>query len=130
MVPALLALILAAPLAGCGSDDFANDPRPPAPIAVAANIDAGKVAISPDNFGAGLVIFSVANSSEATVRFTLIGPKRATTSEIEPGQPASLEITLPEGDYRAGAAGAPSVEPARFTVAKERPSSDDKLLLP
>jgi hypothetical protein len=128
--PALIGLILAASLAGCGSSDFANDPRPPALIAVAANIDADKVAISPDNFGAGLVNFSVANSTDATVRLKLSGPKRATTDEIRPGQPDSFQINLPEGDYRAIATGDAGVSPGRFTVAKERPSSDDKLLLP
>lgn len=128
--PAVASLIVTALLAGCGSSDFANDPRPPAPIKVAAKIDADRVAVSPNNFGAGLVTFSVANSSDATVRLELSGPAHASTSEIKPGEPGYLQVQLPEGDYQASAVGEASAKPASFTVAKERPSSDDKLLLP
>ncbi len=117
-------------LAGCGSSESIEAPRPAPPIEVAAKIDAKRVAISPNNFGAGLVTFSVANSSDAAVRLELSGPKRASTGEIKPGQPGYLKVELPEGDYQASAAGAAGAEPASFTVAKGRPSSDDKLLLP
>jgi hypothetical protein len=127
---AVLGLLAAAAVAGCGSDGSLEGNRPPAPIEVAAKIDAGKVAVAPDNFGAGDVNFTVANFSDSTVRFELEGPKRASTSEIKPGEPASLQIQLPEGDYEASAVGDASARPARFTVAKQRPSSDGRLLLP
>ncbi|MGH2964512.1 MAG: hypothetical protein ACRDMH_03895 [Solirubrobacterales bacterium] len=127
---AALGLVAAAALAGCGSSDFANNPRPSAPIQVAAKIDANRVAISPSNFGAGVVTFTVSNFSKATVRLTLSGPKRATSSDIPPGQPGSLDIELPEGRYRASVEGNPGSQPASFTVGAGRPSSDNKLLLP
>jgi hypothetical protein len=127
---ALAGLVATVLLAGCGSSDSLTGTRPPAPIAVAAKIDANRVAVSPDNFGAGLVTINVANFSDATVRLELSGPRRASTSEIRPGQPGFLKIELPEGDYRASAAGVAGARPASFTVAERRPSSDDKLLLP
>ncbi len=125
-----LGLLIAVAAAGCGSDGSFEGNRPPAPIQVAAKIDADKVAISPDNFGAGDVNFAVSNFSSSTVRLELEGPTRATTAEIKPGEPGSLQVNLPEGDYQASAVGDAGAEPGRFTVAKERPSSDGKLLLP
>ncbi len=127
---AALALALAASVAACGSSSFPNDPRPPAPIDVAAKIDANRVAVSPDSFGAGLVTFSVANFSKSPVRFEISGPKHATTAEIKPGQPGSLQVELPQGAYRAQATGLGAARPASFTVGRKRPSSENKLLLP
>jgi hypothetical protein len=128
--PAVVGLLVTALLAGCGSSESIKEPRPASPIEVAAKIDANRVAISPNNFGAGLVTFSIANSSDATVRLELNGPKQASTGEIKPGRPGYLKVELPEGDYQASAAGAAGAAPASFTVAEGRPSSDDKLLLP
>ena len=127
---AALGAVVAATVAGCGSDDSFQGNRPPAPIEVAATIDADKVAVSPDNFGAGKVTINVSNFSESTVRFELEGPKRASTSAIKPGEPGYLQVVLPEGEYEASATGEAGATPARFTVAEERPNSDGKLLLP
>jgi hypothetical protein len=128
---AALAAFAALAAAGCGSnEDAIKAPRPAAPIQVAAKIDAERVAVSPNNFGAGLVTFTVPNSSKSTVRLALSGPKRAITSEIKPGQSGSLAIQLPEGRYRASVEGNPRAQPATFTVGATRPSSDSKLLLP
>jgi hypothetical protein len=123
-------VIAAAAAAACGSSDSITAPRPTSPIEVAAKIDANRVAISPDNFGAGVVTFSVSNFSKSTVRLALSGPKRAITTEIKPGQPGSLQVQLTEGKYRASAEGNPRAQPTTFTVGAERPNSDDKLLLP
>lgn len=130
MISGAVALVVAGLLAGCGSNDFANDPRPPAPIEIAAKIDANRVAVTPNNFGAGLVTFTVANSSSSTVRLELSGPKRAATSEIKAGEPGYLRVQLPAGQYRASAGPGASASPTTFTVGQKRPSSDDKLLLP
>ena len=41
-------------VAGCGaSNDYKNEPRPPAPIVVTASINKQAVAVSPQRFGAG-----------------------------------------------------------------------------
>ena len=117
-------------LSACGSEKFANDPRPASPIEVAAKIDANRVAVSPNSFGAGLVTFTVANFSKSPVHFELSGPRDATTDEIKPGEPGFLEIQLPEGDYSASAGSGADAEPASFTVGPNRPSSRNKLLLP
>jgi hypothetical protein len=127
---ALAIVAAAAAAAGCGSNEPITTTRPPDPIQVAAKIDANRVAVSPNNFGAGVVILTVTNSSASPVRLALSGPKNAVTSEIKPGQPDSVQIALPEGRYRASAEGNPRVQAGSFTVASERPNSDSKLLLP
>ena len=87
---AALGVLVAGSLAACGSKDFPNDPRPPAPIEVSAKVDSKKVVVSPDRFGAGLVTFTVANLSNSPVRFTIDGTsKKVSTSEIQPGTPAT-----------------------------------------
>ncbi len=116
-------------LAACGSDDVDNNPRPAAPIQVAARVDSQKVAVSPHRFGAGLVNITVANLSDVPVRFTLTGPKQIATPEIQPGAPGNLEVELPEGSYEASADGS-GVQPATVEVGAKRESSRNKLLLP
>jgi hypothetical protein len=130
--PALgvIAILVAVCVGGCGSSNFANDPRPSAPIAVTATVTAKKIAVSPNNFGAGVVNFIVANMSASPVHFVISGQKAASSDEIKPGQPGSLEVDLPQGDYRASAGKGASAPPAKFTVGAQRPSSKNRLLLP
>jgi hypothetical protein len=126
---ATLAAASALVLAACGSDDVDNNPRPAAPIQVAARVDSEKVVVSPHRFGAGLVNITVANLSDSPVRFTLTGPKETATPEIQPGAPGTLEVELPEGSYEASAEGS-GVQPATVEVGPKRESSRNKLLLP
>jgi hypothetical protein len=126
---ATLAAASALVLAACGSDDVDNNPRPAAPIQVAARVDSEKVVVSPHRFGAGLVDITVANLSDSPVRFTLTGPKETATPEIQPGAPGSLQVELPEGSYEASAEGS-GVQPATVEVGPKRESSRNKLLLP
>ena len=126
---AALAVAAALTLGACGSSDFANDPRPPAPISVSARVASGQVQVSPDHFGAGLVTFTIANLSQSPVRFTLSGPKDAATPPIAPGDPASLRLNLPQGSYEA-TAGQRNAGSATVEVGRERKSSQNQLLQP
>jgi hypothetical protein len=129
-VAATFALVLAA----CGEDDFANEPRPPAPISVTAKVDSKRVVVSPKSFGAGLVDFTVSNQSDDPVRLTLVGPApdaNATSAEIPPdGGVGDLKAELVEGDYEVSAGDRSSARPASLTVGPERESSQNDLLLP
>jgi hypothetical protein len=117
--------------AGCGEEDFANEPpRASAPINVAARVDQREVVVSPDHFGAGLVIFTVDNFSDSPVTFTLSGPKDAATKEIPPGAPGDLKVELPEGSYQASAGQGASAKPDTVRVGPKREGSQNKLLLP
>jgi hypothetical protein len=128
-VVALCALSVSV-LAACGSGDFANDPRPPSPILVGVKVDPERVSISPSNFGAGVVTFAITNLAAGPIRVQLSGPASASSGVIKPGEPGSLKAQLPRGDYQMTAGGSVSPSSAKFTVAKQRPSSRDKLLLP
>jgi hypothetical protein len=125
-----LALATAASLSACGEDDWKNNKRPASPIDVTARIDSEQVEVSPDRFGAGPVEFTIANLSPSPVRFTLSGPKRAATSEIDPQVPANLKVALPEGRYEATASPDGTIRPATVRVGPERRSSQNKLLEP
>jgi hypothetical protein len=120
-------------LGACGEEeDFANEPRPAAPINVSASVDSEQVRVSPDRVGAGLARLTVANLSDQAVRVMLIGPgpdDNPATDQIPAGGVGNLRTELAEGDYEVAAQGA-DVRPDRLTVGPKRPSSKNELLLP
>lgn len=133
-VGAVAAALLALGLAACGEDDFPNEPRPPAPISITAKVDDQKVAVSPDEFGAGLATFTVSNQSDDPVQLTLVGPAPegdASSAEIAPdGGVGTLKAELVEGTYEVNAGDRSGARPATITVGPERRSSQNDLLLP
>jgi hypothetical protein len=137
-VRALLVVVLAVGLVSCGADeDYANKPRPPAPISVTAAIDSTRVRVSPPKFGAGPVVFIISNQSGADQKVTFetdeIGGEnggiRRSTGTIESRSTAQLKVDPREGNYTLSASGG-NVEPATVTVGEARPSSQNDLLLP
>jgi hypothetical protein len=124
-----LSILVGAAIAGCGAEDFPNDPRPPAQMEVSARVDSERVQVSPNKFGAGLVNFTVANLSSSPIKFKVSGPKNASTVEIQPGAPDYLKMNLTEGTYEA-TAGRSNIRPATIQVGGERKSSQNELLLP
>jgi hypothetical protein len=116
-------------VAGCGRDDFNNDPRPPIPAAVSVKIAPDGVGVSPKEFGAGLVNFTVANLTNETGSLAISGPVEATTAVIGPGDADTIKVDMKTGSYEASADGF-TVRPFRFTVGPERPSGQNDLLLP
>ena len=127
---AALAVSAALTLGACGSSDFANDPRPAAPIVVTAKVAPGQVQVSPDRFGAGLVTFTITNLSDFPVRFTLNGPTDAATPPIQPGDPANMKLNLPQGNYQATAGQRVNAQPVTVTVGPKRKNSSSQLLQP
>jgi hypothetical protein len=116
-------------VAGCGSKDFPNDPRPPVPAEITARIDSKTVQVSPDKIGGGLATFTVANISHSPERFQVKGPTEGTTDEIDPGANAYLKLKLEQGTYRASAPGS-GIQGQSIQVSAERKSSQNDLLLP
>lgn len=116
-------------VAGCGSDDFENNPRPPAPIELTAAIDSDSVSISPSDPGAGLVNITISNQGDAPTKLTLDGPTSASSGDIEPGGTGSIKTRLEQGSYEASAS-SPGVDAAELEVGPERDSSQNDLLLP
>ena len=77
-------------LAGCGDsgEDYANKPRPAAPINVTAAISDKQISISPKEFGAGPVVIIVSNQTGSEQTVTL-------QTEDSRSQPGIKESTDP-----------------------------------
>jgi hypothetical protein len=133
---ALCAAALA--LAGCGEDDFENEARPPVPKQLTGVITDEKVTISPNELGAGPVVITVSNQTEASHSVTLESSDGGTIREqvgpINPLDTATLQRTLEQGSYTVSAGSEAAVpkeiEPATLTIGEERKSGSDELLLP
>lgn len=136
-----LAAIGAAALlaAGCGEDDFENEPRPARLIEVTAVINSEKVDVSPGEFGAGLVHFTISNQSDAPTTMKIApdrllagAPTQAEeeTTEIPAGGVGTLEVAMNEGEYDVTAGADEGLKADRLVVGPERKSSQNDLLLP
>jgi hypothetical protein len=115
--------------AGCGRDDFKNDPRPPVPAEISVKIGTGGVAMSPKEFGAGLVNFTIANLTNDPGTLAIHGPVDTESNEIPPASAETLKVEMKSGSYEASVSGI-AVKPFSFTVGPERPSGQNDLLLP
>jgi hypothetical protein len=116
-------------VAGCGRDDFENEPRPPVPAEITVKIGDGEVAVSPAEFGAGQVNFTIANFEEEPAVLAIEGPVDAVSEEVAPGGNGDLRAQLETGEYEASAEGVEAL-PFDFVVGTERESGQDELLLP
>lgn len=128
-------------VAGCGeSDDYANDPRPPAPVNVSVVITDKQVLTSPARLGAGPATVTISNQSERSRDLRLAPPEGsssacldtdASSGPINPMGTARLAVELVEGDCLVSAgSGRRGPRPALLTVSGERRSSQQQLLLP
>lgn len=132
-------LAAAALLSGCGggSSDYANKPRPPAPINVTAAISDEKVSVSPEEFGAGPVVFIIANQTDDDQVVTLETDElggdnpgiRQTTSPINPRGTATLKVDMREGTYEVSVKSG-AIEAAALSVGQARESAQNELLQP
>jgi hypothetical protein len=132
----LPALVLAASVSACGSENasYRNNPRPPAPINVTAAITDQRIEVSPRRFGAGPIVLIISNqSSDAqSVTFETDGGQagiRQTTSAINPAGTTQLQIEVRQGDYELSVEDR-RIRPASVRVGKPRPSSQNDLLQP
>jgi len=120
--------------AGCGAEDFPNDPRPPETIQLSARISPKNVQVSRDGasgqvVGAGLANFTISNQTDSEVALTFIGPSEQRTKPIVPNGEANYKIDLVEGTYIV-ATDDPAISDAELRVGPERPSAQNDLLLP
>src|SRR3954470_9379054 len=95
--PAVLVAIVtlaAVVVSGCGRNDFNNDPRPPIPAEVSVKIARDGVVVSPREFGAGLVNFTVANLTNETGSLAIHGPVDSNSGDIAPGDADTLKVDV------------------------------------
>src|SRR5262249_52757092 len=122
--------LAAVAVGGCGRNDFANDPRPAIPAEVSVKIAKDGIAVSPKEFGSGLVVFTIANLTETPGTLVIQGPINAQSPEVIPEGTASLKLNMDRsGDYEVSADGI-NARPFSFTVGAPRPSGKNDLLLP
>jgi hypothetical protein len=133
-----IALLALATAAGCGGGgDYANDPRPPAPINVTAAITNQRVSVSPQRFGAGPIVLVISNQSstaqEVTFETDELGgsePGRTfSTTPINPRGTATLKVDVRQGDWKLGTKDG-GIRAAAVSVGKQRKSAQDDLLQP
>jgi hypothetical protein len=134
---ATTAAVLAAGLviAGCGEEDFANEPRPPVPVELTGVVQDEGVTVSPSRIGAGPILITVSNQTRNEVVITLEG--ESITDEVGPVPPldtATIQKTLDPGLYEVTAGSDVAlpreIRPAELEIGRERPSSSDDVLLP
>ena len=122
-------VVVALVVAGCGRDDFENNPRPPIPAEVSVKIAKDGVAVSPKEFGAGLANFTIANLTTRPGTLAIRGPVEADSAEIPAAGTGTIKVEMKTGSYEASVSGI-AVRPFSFTVGPERPSGQNDLLLP
>lgn len=122
-------IVAAVIVAGCGAEDFPNEPRPPAPVELSGKVSNGKVSIVPRRIGAGLATFTISNQSAEDVQLAFDGPNSASTDEIPAGGVGQLQFELETGEY-AVEPSVPTISAATMTVGMKRPSAQNDLLLP
>ena len=135
----VVAVLLTVGVASCGGDDtdYANKPRPPAPISVTAAIDANRVRVSPPTFGSGPVVFIISNQSGTPQKVTFetdeiggsSGGIRRSTGTIQSRSTGQLKVDPREGTYKLSASGS-DIKAASVEVGARRRSSQNDLLLP
>ena len=133
---AALAAVSTFGLAACGGDDddYANTPRPPAPIVLTAAISAKEVSISPAKFGAGPVSLIITNLTDSPqeVTFESDGSSAGftqSTSPINPRDTATLKADVPEGDAVVKVS-SDGIKQASVAVGPKRESAQNELLQP
>ena len=127
--------IATALIAGCGDEDFANEPRPPVPVELTGVVQDEAVTVSPARIGAGPVRITVSNQTRRRQSITLEGERtRTQVGPVDPLDTATIRSTLDPGLYEVSAGSAVAVpkeiRPALLRIGRERPSSSGDLLLP
>jgi hypothetical protein len=132
LIAPVAALVAAFALGACGEDDFANDPRPAAPIELTARIADDVVNISPSKasqVGAGLATITISNQSQDPAVLVFSGPTDDESNEIVAGGTGDMKITLEQGDYTVSARDSQARD-AKLAVGPDRETSQNDLLLP
>ena len=130
------AVAAAALAAGCGEDDFENEPRPPVPMELSGVIQEDKLTVSPSrNIGAGPFTILISNQTDAEHTVTLEGESfEEMVGPVAPDDTVEIRRTLTPGSYevRAGTARAVrrEIQPALLDIGEERENSNSELLLP
>jgi len=120
---------------GCGGEDFKNEPRPPVPIELTGVIQPQKVTVSPNKVGAGPILITISNQTDAAHTVTLEGDTvKERIGPVQPQDTATIQKTLQPGRYEVSAGSAAAtphaIKPDTLVIGRERPDSSNQLLQP
>lgn len=124
-----LLVLLALSAAGCGADDYANNPRPPAVIAVSVFIGEDRIAYSPREFGAGPAQFIIVNQTGTDQNVTISSDRNERTVPVARSQSVKQKLTVEPG-YLLIEADNTAAEPLEIEVGPERESAQQDLNQP
>ena len=134
---ATFAVALAATIAaGCGEDDFENEPRPPVRMELTGSIQEDRLTVSPSrNLGAGPFTILIANLTDTEHTVTLEGGSiKERVGPVAPKDTVEIKPTLAPGSYEVSAGSARAVrqeiQPAVLDIGEERENSNSEVLLP
>jgi hypothetical protein len=133
---AIFAAVAALAAAGCGDEDFENQPRPPVPMELTGVIQDDKVTVSPSkNIGAGPFVITISNQTDSEHTITLEGQSiEESVGPVAPLDTATIQRTLAPGTYEVKAGSRRAVKreitPASLDIGEERRNSNSELLLP
>ena len=121
--------------AGCGSEAFKNEPRPPRPETLTGVIRKDRVSIQPDRLGAGPIEITISNQTDEAHTVTLEGERlRERVGPINPLDTATIQASPDPGTYevRAGSSEAvlEEIQPATLDVGEKRQNSNNEILVP
>lgn len=125
---ALLAL-LAVSVAGCGADEYANEPRPPAVIAVSFFIGEDRIAYSPREFGGGPAQLIIVNQTGTEQNVTISSDRNERTVNVARMQTVKQKLTVEPG-YLMIEADNTAADPLEIEVGPERESAQQDLNQP
>lgn len=125
-------------LTACGSEDFANERRPPVQLPITGVITEDEVTIQPNRFGAGPIVLTISNQTGVAHTVSIEGASEGgdrvieETAPINPQDTATIQQSLAPGTYRVTASsdGADDIQPGRIVVGEPRSSSSDELEVP
>ena len=138
--------VMTVAVVGCGGGtQFANNPRPPAPVNLSVYVNDARVSVSPNAVGAGQIIFIVTNQASRTESLSIHpagnpGRLLASTGPINPqatgqvavdfSRPGQYSLSTTGGGTEAAVAARRPIQPASLRVGAPRPSSSNELLQP
>src|SRR5262249_10023710 len=122
---------------GCGGGkDFADKPRPAAPITLTGVISSKGVTVSPNKVGAGPVVILVSNQTRVPHTLELAGAaiQALRTTPVAPSDTGRIQTTLSKGIYTVKAGSEKAVvrelAPAHLVIGPDRPDSNNQVGLP
>lgn len=125
----ILGAVAALAIAGCGADDYANNPRPPAVIGVSVFVGEDRLAYSPRDFGAGPTQFIIVNQTGADQTVTISSDRDEREVEVESQQTVKQKMTVEPGFLMVEADNSAG-DPLEIEVGPERESAQQDLNQP